>query len=513
MAPDEVFKELVKYQPEKKRERKGEMKEKTTLRQKTRTGFLLTVALIAAALSGCAYFNTFYNAKRYYNEGLKKEETKKGSGKSKFSESLKKAVIVARDYPDSRWVDDAFFLMAMDYYWMENYDKAEVQFEGFLEHFPDSKYAEEARYYHALALVKLKKYAKGRMALQELFSSRRFDAEARFAWAEAFYLEEEWDEAKDAFGDFLKKNPHGELAKSARLNLAEIQLKSGDTLSAIKTYERFLRRAETSEENFERSLTLAELYYLNGDYKDARKTLNKIPKGMYTAIDQACDLLKAKIDLATGDTTSARRVLAKIPYGDQRAEAFFILASTYEVDGEFEKAVAYYDTIATRETRSNYAALAKRKMTLLESSFLESDSADTVQVDPASEQFLLAQTYMLGLGDAPRAVEEYQKVVSNYPESSYAPKALYGIIWLKKFRLNDSLWLTDYYRLLESYPHSDITRDARELLADEETDIELPENELPENDSLYNDSPETESAESQSQEDISSDEKAPGDTD
>ena len=69
---------------------------------------------ILALLSGCAYFNTFYNAQRYYKEGLKDEESKKGTGKAEFKKSLEKAVIVARDYPDSRWVDDAFFLIAMN---------------------------------------------------------------------------------------------------------------------------------------------------------------------------------------------------------------------------------------------------------------------------------------------------------------------------------------------------------------------------------------------------------------
>lgn len=422
---------------------------------------------ILALLSGCAYFNTFYNAQRYYKEGLKNEESNKGSGKGEFQKSLEKAVIVARDYPDSRWIDDAFFLIAMNYYWMENYEKARSQFEGFLDYFSSSPFTEEARYHYALTLIGLKQYHEGRLALQQMFDSKRFGRGARFRWALTFREEEDWDAAQSAFREFLDRYPHGDLAGDARLNLAEIELAGVDTLSAIKTYERYLKRAETSRENFGRFLTLAELHYLEEDYVTARRTLRKI-KGRYKDIDERSDLLTAKIALAEGDSTQAAKLLAQIPSGNSRAEAFFILANLYEVQQKYDFALAYYDTVTRREKRSDYAALAERKRTLLEARIVEPDSADTVKVDPAKEQFLLAQTYLLSLSDAERALSEYAKVVDEYPESEYAPKALYGIVWLKKYRLNDTLWPLDMERLLELYPESPAAKEARELLGYDE---------------------------------------------
>ncbi|MCK4335044.1 hypothetical protein KAX06_09735, partial [candidate division WOR-3 bacterium] len=55
-----------------------------------------------------------------------------------------------------------------------------------------------------------------------------------------------------------------------------------------------------------------------------------------------------------------------------------------------------------------------------------------------------------------------------YPESEYAPKALYGIVWLRRYRLNDTLWHEVFERLLEIYPESKEANDARELLGYEE---------------------------------------------
>lgn len=422
---------------------------------------------ILALLSGCAYFNTFYNAQRYYKEGLKDEGSKKGTGKAEFKKSLEKAVIVARDYPDSRWVDDAFFLIAMNYYWMENYEKARSQFEGFLEHFSDSPFTEEARYHYALTLIGLKQYSEGRLVLQQMFDSKRFGRGARFRWALAFREEEDWDGARSAFKGFLDSYPRGDLASDARLHLAEIELAGGDTLSAIKTYERYLKRAETSKENFGRFLTLAELHYLEEDYVAARRTLRKV-KGQYRDIDERSDLLTAKIELAEGDSSQAEKLLAQIPSGNSRAEAFFILANLCEIQQRYDLALAYYDTVTRREKRSDYAALAERKKTLLQARVVEPDSADTVKVDPAKEQFLLAQTYLLSLSDFERALEEYAKVIEEYPESEYAPKALYGMAWLRRYRLNDTLWHEEFERLLELYPESKEAKDARNLLGDEE---------------------------------------------
>lgn len=427
---------------------------------------VLQVAVFLALFAGCAYFNTFYNAQYYYNQGVRKEEQKMGTGKKDFENSLKKAVVVVRDYPNSRWVDEAFFLIAMDYYWMGNYDKAAVQFEGFIEHFSQSPDAEKAKYYQALTMVGLKNYSEARVALQEMFSSRKFGRMAMYSWADAFRQEQDIEGARSAFSDFLETYPHGDLTSEARVNLAEIQLKGGDTLSAIRTYERHLRRAETSKENYQRLLTLADLYYHKDEYGEAKRTIKRA-HGVYGDIDVQCDLLNAKIHIAQGDSVAAEKVLAKIPTGEYRAEAFYILASLYEEEGKFDKAIAYYDTLITRERKSNYTALAERKITLLESRIAQPDSSDTARIDPAEQQFLLAQTYLLSFGDVHRALEEYLKVTEDYPESPYAPKALYGAAWLKRYRLNDTLWRHDFYRLIELYPESPAAQEAQKILEEE----------------------------------------------
>lgn len=436
-------------------------------------GAMFVAVLLVLFLSGCAYFNTFYNADRYYREGLNKEELSKGSGKDSFQKSLEKSVSVAKKYPDSRWIDDAFFLIAMNYFWMQSYEKALVQFDGFINNFPESPFIEEARYCHALTLIELKRYSEGRLELTEMFSSHRYGKQALFAWSDAFRREEDWPAASKAFEDFLQRYPYGEMSNQARLNLAEIELSGGDTLSAIRVYDRFLKRAETSKENFQKALTLANLYYVKGSYKDARKVLKGI-KGRYSSIDEQVELLLGKIELAEQDTADAEKILAKVPSGSSgsRAEAFYILANLYEFQGKTDLAIAYYDTIgkmSSLERRANYVALSERKKSLLEARKTQPDSLSAGKIDPAKEQFLLAQTYLLSMGDSKKALEEYQGVVSGYPESEYAPKALYGIAWIKRYRLNDTLWIEDVDLLRQRYPESPAAKESQNLLSNDAT--------------------------------------------
>ncbi|NLI97692.1 tetratricopeptide repeat protein [bacterium] len=422
-----------------------------------------------AFLSGCAYFNTYYNAERYYKEGLNNEEKSKGSGRSLFQKSLEKAVTVAKKYPDSRWVDDAFFLIAMNYYWMERYDKALPQFEGFIENFPESPYIDEARFRHALALIEQGRYSEGRVELNDIFPIRKYSKKARFAWADAFRKEKDWPSASKAFSDFLELYPFGEISNEARINLAEIELAGGDTLNAIKVYERYLKRAETSKDNYARGLTLANLYYISGSYSNSSRTLKQI-SGRYPDIDEQAELIKGKIALVEGDTSEALKILARVPRGSSgsRAEAFYLVANIFEQQGKYELAISYYDTISTSETKSNYSAIAERKKTLLESR-ISSDTTDQADIDPAKEQFLLAESYLLSIGDARRALAEYEKVSEEHPESEYAAKSMYGIIWIKRYKLNDPSWRNVYEKLLERYPESQAAKEALNLLNEDGT--------------------------------------------
>ena len=75
------------------------------------TAIVSTVAAASVILGSCAYFNTLYNARKIYAEA---EEMRKERGgevdrnvSGKYDEVIKKCSMIIKNYPNSRWVDDA----------------------------------------------------------------------------------------------------------------------------------------------------------------------------------------------------------------------------------------------------------------------------------------------------------------------------------------------------------------------------------------------------------------------
>ena len=93
-----------------------------------RSLFLFAAALVLGTLN-CAYYNTFYNAKMNYNDGVKLLAGKTpNQAKDKFDKAIQKSAAEITNYPKSRWVDEAVYLIGMSYYWENDYLRAESQF-------------------------------------------------------------------------------------------------------------------------------------------------------------------------------------------------------------------------------------------------------------------------------------------------------------------------------------------------------------------------------------------------
>lgn len=74
------------------------------------------VPVLAVLVSGCAYFNTFYNARQSYDEALASVRQNPDNPSAGEEQDLRDAIEgagkVLAFYPDSRWADDAQMLIA-----------------------------------------------------------------------------------------------------------------------------------------------------------------------------------------------------------------------------------------------------------------------------------------------------------------------------------------------------------------------------------------------------------------
>ena len=79
------------------------------------TATILGFFILAHLAGGCAYFNTFYHAKKYYSDGERTQNQALASGHpsaatmgaESYRKCIEKCKKVVTNHPNSKWVDDA----------------------------------------------------------------------------------------------------------------------------------------------------------------------------------------------------------------------------------------------------------------------------------------------------------------------------------------------------------------------------------------------------------------------
>ena len=225
----------------------------------TRGGFWAVLLAVFALTGGCAYFNTFYHAKQFYESAESAHETEikqaqgiSGGGQAGgsanglgginpadpryakrqnaavgrssdlYSKCIDKCKKVIDDYPGSKWQDDARLLMAKAYYGKGDYISARSELDHFAERFPKSNKLAEAAYWRGLTAFAQEDYPGAQAIWADLIQRypKYDDRESvEFYVAEALREEELPDRAEAAYQDFLSRYPKGDLAVQARLAL------------------------------------------------------------------------------------------------------------------------------------------------------------------------------------------------------------------------------------------------------------------------------------------------------
>ena len=111
------------------------------------------LVLLLILLSGCAYFNTFYNAQVYYDSAMADLErngrTSDGRlpsrARADFLTAIEKCQIILEKYPNSRHVEEALFILGRSYYFSEKEGLAERYLNQLLVEYPNSPNEDEIR--------------------------------------------------------------------------------------------------------------------------------------------------------------------------------------------------------------------------------------------------------------------------------------------------------------------------------------------------------------------------------
>ena len=200
--------------------------------------------LLLLALSSCVYFNTYYNAEKYFRQAekarLEAERQPTASGPQRrtrtrrsqesyhslYEKALRKASVVLEKHSESDLVDDAMFIAGRALYWQSDYFYAARSFRDLEIHFPESEYYHRARYWRGLCLDEQGIHAEARSVYRELFEEGApgVGARAGFRLGELAAEEGEYVVAIEGYRAVLARYPSSEVRAEALLRLGEAHL-------------------------------------------------------------------------------------------------------------------------------------------------------------------------------------------------------------------------------------------------------------------------------------------------
>ncbi len=444
---------------------------------KTKIGITLFLLLF----SGCVYYNTFFLAKKNFSEAedaRKKtgQEIAKGAAISKYQKTIEKASAILEFHPDSKYVDDALYLIGRSFYHTGEFSKAETKFRELLVTHPESPYAEKASFYLGKSRFAQEDYVGAREVFERLDTAgtdKNIRSESMFMLGDILYVQEDYDLAIPVFREYLKEHGGDELAARTQFKIAQSFYTLEQYDSARIEFSKVLDFKAEDSLKFRSLFNAGDCYYKAEQYDSGLVIFRELAEDeknfaylpdLYIQIGDG-ERLSGNYDAAI---ETYRKLIEEYPRLKQTAVAFYHLGTMYQdhfLDLETAKAMYDSSTTINRNSPVSSEAFAKSADIANLESFREGKSAEAVE-DAVESQYLLAELFLTQLHKPDSAVVEYQELVDSFPDSKYAPRALIALGWIYDNEYLDTTKALEYYdEFLTKYPHSDYIPQVLERLS------------------------------------------------
>ncbi|HSG99097.1 MAG TPA: tetratricopeptide repeat protein [candidate division Zixibacteria bacterium] len=262
----------------------------TTIRSHHRRLLILSVLTLVIAMpaynSGCVYFNTFYNARKNFNEAeserknAEKRGTRRRANSAKYNKAIEKASVVLEKHPDSKYYDDALFIIGVSYYWLEEHFKSERKFRELLANFQNSDYADRSKLYLAKCKLALDERAEAVTIFQSLLGTVKdatIRAEAAFAIGDYYFEQKEYDNSALYYQALLDSLAVTDTERRvALLGIADGLFARFDIGGARATYQRALKMKLDDNEEYHARFRIGECSFLLQDIDGGMEMFNKL---------------------------------------------------------------------------------------------------------------------------------------------------------------------------------------------------------------------------------------------
>jgi TolA-binding protein len=466
--------------------------------------------LLVETTASCAYYNTMYLARRYYDRATPNapyvSEKPDPSAVANFNKSIDYSKRLIADYPKSKWVDDAYLLWARSLLGRDDPIGTVNMLKDFRTRYPQSPLKDDALFYLGVGARKARMYTDALAAFDEFVKEAPKNDLMPYALLERSRVLMSLDRPADAAqsaSQVLERYPRSVQREQAMALRADALLAQGEYDRARSDYRELQVRARTDEERFTALLKEADCLESARRYDDDLALLRdaqgheqepQANGGGGIVLDQASVDRWGRLALRIGTAEvlagrkepaldAYRRVVDQMPRTLLAAEAQYRIGYAYEIlTDDFETARSEYAKVQNVAAGSAFIAQANQRQTNLQRLIQYRSGAGPDSVGKKAEAgFMLAELYLFQLDKPERALEEYRKLSQANVGTAYAGKALNAEAWVLRNKLNrqseaDSVLWT----VVREYPKTEAQVDARDYL--ERLGVEVPSNliQLPE---------------------------------
>jgi TolA-binding protein len=437
---------------------------------------------------GCAYFNTYYSAKRNFDQAERLYDNPEDRANAQQSALYDKAIASAAklvvSYPKSKWVDDAVLLTGRALYAKGDDEKARQTFTELADKFPDSPFLDQGLYYTA----------------------------------ETYRRGHKWDAAEVYYDSLRRTFPKSKLLDLTTMRDAQVELAQLRPRNAVVLLLSFDHEKLPERNLYEWHHALADAYFAVPVYDSAYgeygwiAAKSRTPDAYHQAMLRMGDCLEGarEFDMAAQhyhdyendartpdyrDQASIRRASAMASGGHVNEglsllqnivndksriniapQALYQIGFIQETVGEDAKSArATYTHVSEQYKSSPYALQSQQRIANLDKmdALRAAASSDTTgKEQAAAAAFAVAERYLVDSDRPERAVQEYAKVEHDFAKTQVAPKASFAAGWVYYRKLQhkeaaDSVWK----HVMTEYPETQYGQAASAILRGREDSL------------------------------------------
>jgi len=354
--------------------------------------FLLLFAGCSTYQNLTAYFNTYYNAQKLFDDGVAEltrvppagKDTNyfapvlaKSDGQSKFDKVIEKCSKIIQFYPESKLVSDAIVLIGESYVYMGEYESAIRKFKELLDNFPASDRRAEVKLWYAKAQYYSEKEDDALKLIEELVpealdgGKNEIALEAVMLEAQIYFNRGEYQRSAEQYERAVMIPGPRSVRSIAQYQLGQSYQRNGDNKKAAAAYLN-VKEFKPDFAMRTRSILHAGMMLVSiGEYDEALALYRDLRQEMYKPDEIGpVDLEIASAYLAMGDTTRAFPMFTKLDttfrHTDVAAKGYYRQAIFFENNlKDFKTALDLYSKVQGENNASEVAEPAQKRAAIL----------------------------------------------------------------------------------------------------------------------------------------------------